>query len=853
MASTIIIPFLPPNHNPKPHLKFSTSTSASPNPTHSIPPRNLTHLLRLSTQTQNLNLGKSIHSIILKSQHYNDHTRLLNSLISVYLKFNRLIDARNAFDEMPSPDIASFASLISAYSKIGREIDAVLLFDQMRQLGIFPNGFCFVALLTACIRNSNCELGTQIHALAVKAGSCDCVYVANAVMGMYVSCGFFEDALDVFDKMNERDVSSWNTVISAMVKDCRYREAFELFREMKMEGEFGDRFSISTLLSAMSQGFSLEEGEAVHAYALKLGLDFDLSVGNALIRLYTQLSDIEKVIGVFDRMPEKDVISWTGMLNGFMEFGFIESAVDIFEKMPKRNIVSYNALLAGFCKNGEGLRGLRLFQQILKDGPKISDFTVTSVVNTCAMVGERKKSEQIHGFVIKMGFTSNAWVEAALLDMCAKCDRVEDAEKIYDRKIQKGSFPITWTSLISARARNGQPEEALSLFQSGLKRDDLMDVIDEVTLATVLGVCGSLGFAVMGEQIHGFAYKSNVVGDIGVGNAIVSMYSKCGNLENALNFFNQMHRHDLVSWNGLINSYLNYRKGDEALNAWSKMELLGQKPDHITFLLIISACKFTTSNSVSTCQNLFLSMLSSYNIKPSLEHYSAMVDVLSCWGHFDEAKNLIISMPFKPDASIWRALLENCKKHSNISLGRQAIQKLLTLEPKDPSSYTLISNLYSASGRWHCSNKLRQEMRLNGLKKIPAKSWIIHQNTVHSFYGRDKSHSQSKDIYSGLEVLILECMKAGYEPDTSFVLQEAEEYQKRHFLFYHSAKLAVAYGVLVARPGEVVRVMKNVRLCGDCHEFFKVVSSVTGRRILVRDGSGFHRFEGGECICGDCW
>lgn len=672
-------------------------------------------------------------------------------------------------------------------------------------------------------------------------------------MGMYVSCGFFDGAVKVFDEMPQRDVSSWNAVISAMVKACRYEEAFELFREMKMDGKFGDMFTISALLTVASDGVLLGEGEAVHAYALKLGLDLDLSVGNALVRFYTEFGGVEDVVSVFERMPVKDVISWTGMLNGFMEFGFVESAVEVFEKMPERNVVSYNALLSGFCKNGAGSRGLQLFQQMLRDGIEITDFTITSVLNACAMVGDRKKSEQLHTFIVKMGFGLNAWVEAALLDMCAKCNRMEDAEEIYDRKIQKGAFLVTWNSLISARARNGQPEAALSLFRSGLKRDDLMEVIDEVTLATVLGVCGTLGFAEMGKQIHGFAVKSNVLADTGVGNAVVSMYSKCGNLEDAISFFNQMPRYDLVSWNALITSYLLHRKGEEALDAWTEMERSGQKPDHITFLLIISACKFTRSDSVDTCQKMFLLMMSSYGLKPASEHYAAMVDVLGYWGQFDEGMKLIESMPFEPNALVWRALLDNCRLHSNISLGKQAMQRLLAHEPREPSSYILVSNLYSASGRWHCSDKVRQEMHTKGLKKNPARSWIVHQSAVHSFYGRDRSHPQSKDIYGGLEVLILECMKVGYEPDTSFVLQEAEEYQKRHFLFYHSVKLAAAYGLLVGRPGEVVRVVKNVRMCGDCHEFLKLVSSVTGRKISVRDASGFHRFERGECSCGDSW
>lgn len=719
----------------------------------------------------------------------------------------------------------------------------------MRQLPLEANGYCLVAVLTGCIRQPNPRLGSQLHALALKTRHHSCVHVANALLGMYVSSGCFDDAHHLFDEMSRRDVSSWNVAILGSVKEGRYERAFQLFREMRMEGNSGDGFSVSTLLAT---AVGEERGGSVHGYAIKTGLELDLSVGNALLGFYTRSGGrVEDVVDVFQRMPVKDVITWTGMISGFMEFGLVESAVQVFDQMPERNYITYSALLSGFCQNGEGLRGLEFFRQMLEEGSGISESALTSVVRACAVIGDKKKSEQIHGFMTKIGYESNPWIEAALVDMCAKCGRMRDAEKIFSRQIRDENFPILWTSLIVAHARNGQPDDALSLFHSGLKMVDLAVAVDEITLATVLGVCGTLGFAEMGVQMHCYALKSGFLADVAVGNGVTSMYAKCGNLEDAIDSFDQMPLRDLVSWNALVNAELLHQRGDEVLNVWGRMERLGVKPDSITLLLVISACRYTSSDSTGTCRRLLHSMTSSYGIEPASEHYAATVDVLGYWGRFDEAVELIETMPVRPDVLVWRALLDNCRLRSNISLGRQVVQRLLALEPRDPSSYILVSNLYSASGRWHCSERTREEMRGKGLKKNPARSWIVHRNSVHSFYGRDRSHPQAKDIYAGLDVLILECMKAGYEPDTSFVLHEVEEYQKRDFLFYHSSKLAVMYGILAGEPGRPVRVVKNVRLCGDCHEFLKVASSVTRREILVRDALGFHRFAGGECSCRD--
>ncbi|KAK3226690.1 hypothetical protein Dsin_006552 [Dipteronia sinensis] len=378
-------------------------------------------------------------------------------------------------------------------------------------------------------------------------------------------------------------------------------------------------------------------------------------------------------------------------------------------------------------------------------------------------------------------------------------------------------------------------------------------VADEVALTSIFGVSGTLGFHEMGKQIHCHALKTGFSSDLGVGNSLISMYFKCYNMNDAIKAFNVMPSHDIVSWNGLIAGQLLFRQGDEALTVWSRMENASLKPDTVTFVLIISAYRVTNSNLVDRCRKLFLSMKTVYGIEPTSEHYVSFVSVLGHWGFLQEAEEVINNMPFEPKASVWRALLDSCRTHLNTSIGKRVSKHILSMEPQDPSTYVLVSNLYSASGRWHNSEKVREDMRQKGFRKHPSRSWIIHQNKLHSFYARDKSHPQEKDIYSGLEILILECLKAGYVPDTSFVLHEVDEQQKKNFLFYHSAKLAATYGLLTTRHGQPIRIMKNIVVCGDCHTFLKHVSVVTKREIFLRDASGFHCFVNGQCSCKDYW
>lgn len=803
----------------------------------------------MSIKNSDIDLARATHASFLKLE---EDTLLGNAVITTYLKLGLVLDAHGVFMGLSSPDVVSYTALISAFAKSNRESDAIELFFAMRSSGIVPNEYSFVAILTACIRIFELELGLQVHALAIKMGYLECVFVANVLMALYGKSGCLDFVIQLFDEMPQRDIASWNTVISSAVKDLSYEKALELFRNLQQTNGFQvDQFTLSALLTACTGCYAEMHGREVHAYAIRIGLEGNLSVNNAFIGFYAKCGSLKDVVALFESMPVRDVVTWTQMITAYMEFGLVDLAVETFEKMPERNSVSYNALLAGFCQNGEGTKALDLFINMVQKGVEITDFTLTSVVNACGLLATSEISRQIHGFVAKFGSWLNACIEAALLDMCTRCGRMRDAQKMFHSWPSDQDSSIVQTSMLCGYARNGLPDEALFLFHH-IQSEGTM-VVDEVALTSIFGVCGTLGFHEMGKQIHCHAIKTGFLADLGVGNSLISMYSKCYNMSDAIKSFSVMPVHDIVSWNGLIAGHLLHRQGDEALAVWSRMKKAGLKPDAITFVLIVSAYKHTSSNLVDECRSLFLSMKMIYDIQPTSEHYASLVGVLGYWGLLKEAEEMIIKMPFEPEASVWRALLDSCRYHLNTSIGKRVAKRILAMEPRDPSTYVLVSNLYSASGRWHCSEVVRENMREKGLRKHPCRCWVIHQNKVHSFYVRDKSHPQAKDIYSGLDILILECLKAGYEPDTSFVLHEVEEYQKKDFLFYHSAKLAATYGLLMTRPGEPIRILKNILLCGDCHTFLKYVSIVTRREIFLRDASGFHLFSNGQCSCKDYW
>lgn len=774
-----------------------------------------------------------------------------NSLISAYLKFGLVADACKVFELLSEPNVVSYTAIISGFAKTGREGEGVELFFRMRGLGVEPNEFTFVAVLTACTRYLNLELGIQIHGLLVKMGFYDCVFVSNAVMGLYGKGGMMDSMMKVFNDMPERDIVSWNIVIGGAVKECMYEEAFGLFRKMedKYKRHGVDQFTLSSLLSASVGALASREGREIHAYALKGGFSNNLIVNNSLIGFYTKCGSVKNAEAIFSMMPVKDIVTWTQMIMMYMEFGSVDLAMSIFSEMPERNSLSYSAMLAGFCRNGKGERALSFFLQMLDEGIYLTDSSLTSVISACGLYMDAKISEQIMGFVLKFGHGSNECIESALVDMWTRCGRMVDAQKLLNQWTFEKDNSVMWTSIISGHARNGKPEKALSIFHQKYCEGTM--VIDEVTLTVVLGICGTLGFPEFGRQLHCYAIKHDFFPDVELSNGLVSMHAKCGSMEDSLKIFNEMANHNIVSWNALISGYILHRLGDEALSVWKMMEKDSIKPDTVSLSLILSAHRYTRYDPVDNCRELFLSIESKHNIIPDVVHYAAFVSVLGQWGYLEEAEQFTSATPFENNAPVWRALLYTCRLHQNTSVGNRAAKHILALQPQDPSTYILVSNLYSAAGRWHCSETIKEEMRNEGFKKHPSRSWIIHQSIVHTFHARDKSHAHTKNIYSGLDILIMECLKAGYVPDNSYVLHEVEEYQKKDFLFYHSAKLALTYGLLMTKRGKPIRIVKNILLCGDCHAFFKYVSIITKRDIVLRDTSGFHHFSNGHCSCKD--
>lgn len=339
--------------------------------------------------------------------------------------------------------------------------------------------------------------------------------------------------------------------------------------------------------------------------------------------------------------------------------------------------------------------------------------------------------------------------------------------------------------------------------------------------------------------------------DVVVGTSVVDMYCKCGRVGPARTTFDRIKNKNVKSWTAMVTGYGMHGYAREALDVFYEMIRVKMVPNYITFVSVLSACSH--AGLVDEGWHWFQTMTRRYHIEPGVEHYSCMVDLFGRAGFLNQAYDLIKKMKVRPDFVVWGSLLAACRKHKNVDLGEIAARKLFELDPKNCGYYVLLSNIYADAGRWKDVEKMRIHMKSHGLSKTPGFSLVELKGRVHVFLVGDKEHPDHEKIYSFLEELCRKVQEAGYVPNMTSVLHDIDCEEKEMTLKIHSEKLAVAYAVMNSVPGSTIQVIKNLRICGDCHETIKLIAKIVNRNIVVRDSKRFHHFSDGLCSCGDYW
>eukprot|EP01018_Ginkgo_biloba_P030253 Gb_36839 [translate_table: standard] len=859
--------------------------------------------------------GKQVHAHMLKNEH-EQKAFLETELVGMYAMCGNLMDARLVFDKTLQPNVSLSNAMIKGYAKHGFSEESLALYYQMVTAGIQPDKFTFPFVLKACAGLTALQQGKEIHDHILRRGFELDVFVGNALVDMYAKSGKTEDAQHVFDKMPIRDIVSWNALIAGRAQAGHADEALKLFLQMQLTDVEPNPVTIASVLMACAQCEALQQGVQTHGFLIRRGFDSDIFVGTALVDMYAKCGTAEIAHQVFDKIPIRNTVSWNVMIAGYAHNEKANEALKLFREMPvagvkpnlvtilsvlpifgqlaalsqgkeihnyvirnglelnikvgtalldmyakcasvdlasyvfnrisQRNLVSWNAMIAACAQNTHVDEVFRLFSQMQLEGMKPDSFTIVSLLWSCAHLAFLQKGKEIHTYIIRSRLELDVFVGNALTDMYAKCGSIEVAYRVFDSMSIKDV--ISWNVIIVGYSQNGLLNDALKLF----RRMQLEGVKPSpVTIASVLSACSQLAHMQHGKETHDYLIRSGFESNVLVENTLVTMYARCGCIVYARQVFNKISEKNLVSWNSIISGYGMHGLADDVLALFNHMQLAGMKPDHITFIAVLSACSH--AGLVDKGWEYFNSMSQDYGVTPTVEHYTCIVDLLGRAGHLDQAKDFIRKMPLKPDAHVWGSLLAACRIHCNIELGEYVAQHLLELEPENSGYFVLLSNIYAAAGRWNDVAKMRATMKDRGLKKSPGCSWIEVNRRVHAFLVGDRSHPQSEKIYAMLESLTGQMREAGYSPDTNFVLHDVEEEEKESILGSHSEKLAIAFGLLNTHPGTLLRITKNLRVCGDCHSAAKFISRIVGREIILRDAYRFHHFKDGYCSCGDYW
>ncbi|KAL2346882.1 hypothetical protein Fmac_000882 [Flemingia macrophylla] len=557
--------------------------------------------------------------------------------------------------------------------------------------------------------------------------------------------------------------------------------ALVLFIKMGRTGVRLNEFTLSTSLKAYEVLGIPENGMQIHGVCAKSCFDWVPVVGNSMI----------------------DINSKCGM---------VVEAAKVFNTLPVRNVISWNAMITGYTHKGNGEMTLNLFRKLQQNRAVPDGYTYSSSLMACSCTGAIGEGMQIHVALIRDGFPYLAQpvVAGALVDLYVKCRRIDEARRVFNR-IEKKSV-MSWNTLILGYAHKNDLVEAMHLFRE----------LRETR-----------------KQMHGYTIKvSYGLLEIYVANSVLDMHMKCGLTDEADALFREMLARDVVSWTAMITGYRKHGLGNKAVELFNEMQVSGIEPDSVTYLVVLLACSH--SGLFKEGKKYFSSLCCNRKMKPQVEHYACMVDLLGRSGHLKEANDLIEKMPIKPNVGIWRALLSVCRTHGDLELGKQVGEILLRLDGSNPTNYVFMSNIYANAGYWKESEKIRETLKRKGLNKEAGRSWVEIDMEIHIFYNGDDMHliiGKIHQVLKEMENRVKE--ETCYVHSVNFALHDVEEESKVERLRVHSEKLAI--GLVLVRRGlkreRPIKIFKNLRVCGDCHTFIKSLSKVLKIVFVVRDAN----------------
>ncbi|PKA65502.1 Pentatricopeptide repeat-containing protein [Apostasia shenzhenica] len=695
--------------------------------------------LRRSTYSQlciacanlkSLRHGRLVHQHLSCTSNTAPDVILHNHILNMYGKCGAMDEARQLFDEMPERNLVSWTSMISGYSQNFREIEAVEFFIEMLRSGFFPDQFSLGSVVRSCSGLSDAELGRQLHSYAIKLDYGSDLIVENTFVNMYSNSDRIDEAFAVFQRIAEKDLISWGSMISGFSQHGHDLEALYLFREMIGEGSCQpNQFHFGSVFNSCGSLNLLEYGKQLHSLCIKFGHGKDAFAGCSLSEMYAQCGRLDFTKMTFYHVEFPDIVSWNSVIGAFSRGGLLDESLRFFSKMR--------------------LSGLNP-----------DNITIRWLLSACTSPQYLFQGQTLHSYTLKMTFARNTAICNSLLNMYAKCSDLNTVSYLFE-DMESNQDTVSWNTVLTACLQHQQPEE---VFQLSRQMQSLEIEFDHITLNSVLSASADLSCLEIGSQVHGIAFKAGFEEMLMVRNCLIHMYARCGNIDDARKLFELTGSDcDVFSWSSLIVGYAQSGCGSESLQLFEQMQSFMIKPNHVTFLGVLTACSHM--GLVDEGLYYYNSMISIYAISPTREHCSCIVDLLARSGRLMEAENFIQNMPIEPDLKMWKSLLAACRAQNNTDIGKRAAEYVISEDPTDSSAYILLCNIYASSGCWEDAANIRKLMKSYGVKKSPGKSWIEIKGEMSVFIAEDRKHSQTEDIYGMLEVLDFDMRTAEHEKE----------------------------------------------------------------------------------------
>lgn len=641
-----------------------------------------------------------------------------------------------------------------------------------------------VSSLGSCASSNDVTFGRQIHCRVLKSGLDSNGFICNSVLNMYAKCRLLcdaesvfrshekldsasfnimvdgyvrsrrlEDALKLFDVMPERNCVSYTALIKGYAQNDRWSEAMELFREMRNSGVMLNEVTLATVISACSHLGGIWDCRILQSLAIKLKLDDRVFVSTNLLHMYGVCSYLKDARQLFDEMPERNLVTWNVMLNGYSKAGLIEQAKELFDQITEKDIVSWGTMIDGCLQKNQLDEALVFYTEMLRCGMKPSEVMMVDLLSASARSASSFVGLQLHGTIVKTGFDCYDFLQATIIHFYAissnmklalqqfetsvkdhiasrnaliagfvKNEMVEQAREVFDQTRDKDIF--SWNAIISGYAQSISPRLALHLFHEMISSSQVKP--DAITMVSVFSAISSLGSLEEGKRAHEYLNRSSIPPNDNLTAAIIDMYAKCGSIETALTVFRQtknISSSTISPWNAIICGSATHGRAKLALELYSDLQSLPIKPNSITFVGVLSAC--CHAGLVELGKTYFESMKSSYGIDPDIKHYGCMVDFLGKAGRLEEAIEMIKKMPVKADVIIWGMLLSASRIHGNVEIAELAASELAEIDPSHGGCKVLLSNVYADAGRWEDVASVREEMRTRDVEWSRAFSGVM--------------------------------------------------------------------------------------------------------------------------------